>query len=237
MLDALKAAEPTWILGPVRLKKLLKLIADEEAKEEAEREESEPYINLTIWPLPGVARPDRMAGHTTELLDMTATTMLSHQIATWASSSICDSSNSRAFLLTCIQIMQKRAVEEPGQRAHALYTMWLHFEPAAKKAGVPLENLRAQLTEEYGLDPLTAAPPQPRNDMERAALNAQLTRKKAEHRRTKMSMMRKMREMGAPIPLDPVTGDVAWDDEKHGEFVVLVTRVDKATGLEEFASW
>jgi hypothetical protein len=51
-----------------------------------------------------------------------------------------------------------------------------------------------------------------------------------------MGMVRKMHDMGAPIPLDPTTGDVAWDDEKHDEFVVLVTRVDKATGLGELES-
>jgi hypothetical protein len=37
--------------------------------------------------------------------------------------------------------------------------------------------------------------------------------------------------------MDPKTRDAAWDDVKNGEFVVLVTRVDKATGLEELESW
>jgi len=87
------------------------------------------------------------------------------------------------------------------------------------------------------MDPLTAAPPPPRNDAERVTRNSELERRKARHKREKMAMMRKMRGMGAPIPLDPRTGDVAWDDEKHGEFVVLVTRVDKETGLKEFESW
>lgn len=68
-------------------------------------------------------------------------------------------------------------------------------------------------------------------------MKAQVERNKAKHKRTKMEMMRQMRKNGVPIPLDPATGDVAWDDEKHGEFVVLVTRVDKATGLKELESW
>lgn len=148
--------------------------------------------------------------------------------------------------------MQKRATEEPELRAHALYTMWEHLEPAATKAGVPLENLRAQLTEEcvpfscmcsglidarYGMDPLTAAPPPPRNDAERAARTAVIERRKAGYKREMMEMMRKMRDMGVPIPLDPRTGDVARDDAKNGESVVLVTRVDKETGLKELESW
>ncbi|KAJ7221213.1 hypothetical protein C8J57DRAFT_1237444 [Mycena rebaudengoi] len=32
--------------------------------------------------------------------------------------------------------------------------------------------------------------------------------------------------------MDPKTRDAAWDDVKNGEFVVLVTRVDKATGSD-----
>ncbi|KAJ7475840.1 hypothetical protein FB451DRAFT_1397238 [Mycena latifolia] len=225
MLDALKAAEPQWILGPVRLKKLLKLIADQEAKEKAEREESEPYFKLT-------------SGHSQALRDQIAWQDVStrhYRIIGHDGYDYAVTPNSDMGIL--LTIMQKRAVEEPRQRAHALYTMWLHFEPAAKKAGVPLENLRAQLTKEYGMDPLTAASPAPRNDLERAAWNAQLARNKAAHKKNKMAIMRQMRDKGAPIPLDLVTGDVAWNDETHGEFVVLVTRVDKATGLEEFESW
>jgi hypothetical protein len=59
MLDALKAEEPTWILGPGRLKRLLKSIAEEEAKEEKEREAAGPYIKLT-------------AGHSQALRDQIA---------------------------------------------------------------------------------------------------------------------------------------------------------------------
>lgn len=72
------------------------------------------------------------------------------QIATVESYSTCDNDMycHPRLTLTSPQIMQKRATEEPRQRAHALYTMWEHLEPAAKKAGVPVENLRAQLTEE-----------------------------------------------------------------------------------------
>ncbi|KAJ6612143.1 hypothetical protein B0H10DRAFT_2192614 [Mycena sp. CBHHK59/15] len=225
MLDAIKAAEPTWILGPVRLKKLLKVIADEEAKEEAENNASGPYINLTSSH--SQALRDQMAWQDRSTRHYR---IIGHDGYDYA---VTPNTDMAIFL----NIMQKRAVEEPSQRVHALYNMWLHLEPAAKKAGVPLENLRVQLTEEYGMDPLTVAPPPPRNDAERAALNTQLEKEKAKHKKKKMGMMRQMRDMGAPIPLDPVTGDVAWDDGKHGEFVVLVTRVDKATGLEELETW
>lgn len=87
------------------------------------------------------------------------------------------------------------------------------------------------------MDPLTAAPPPPRNHAERTARTAELERRKATYKREMMAMMRLMRKEGAPIPMDLKTGDVAWDDEKNGEFVVLVTRVDKETGLKEFESW
>ncbi|KAJ7637752.1 hypothetical protein DFH06DRAFT_1302675 [Mycena polygramma] len=225
MLDALKAAEPTWILGPVRLKKLLKAIADEEAKEKAENEADGPYIKLT-------------SGHSQALRDQMAWQERSprhyrihgHDGYDYASTPNVD-------MRILLDIMQKRAVEEPKQRAPALYILWQHLEPAAKKAGVPLDNLKAQLTEEYGMDPLTAAPPPPRNHAERATLNAELARSKAKYKEQKMEIMRQMRSAGASVPLDPITGDVAWDDEKHGEFVVMVTRVDKATGLKEFESW
>ncbi|KAJ7364008.1 hypothetical protein DFH08DRAFT_263284 [Mycena albidolilacea] len=225
MLDALKAEEPTWILGPGRLKRLLKAIAEEEAKEEKEREAAGPYIKLT-------------AGHSQALRDQIAwqdKSIRHYRIIGHDGYDYASTPNSDMGIL--LNIMQKRATEEPELRAHALYTMWEHLEPAATKAGVPLENLRAQLTEEYGMDPLTAAPPPPRNDAERAARTAAIERRKAEHKREKMGMMRKMRDMGVPIPLDPRTGDVAWDDAKHGEFVVLVTRVDKETGSKELESW
>jgi hypothetical protein len=87
------------------------------------------------------------------------------------------------------------------------------------------------------LDPLTAAPLVPRNAAERAARERQHEQRKANYKRNMMDMMRTMRRNGAPIPMDPKTRDVAWDDAKNGEFVVLVTRVDKATGLEELESW
>ncbi|KAJ7104166.1 hypothetical protein B0H15DRAFT_794990 [Mycena belliarum] len=225
MLDAIKAAEPTWILGPVRLKKLLKVISDEEAKEEAERIASGPYINLN--PSHSRALRDQIAWQDSSIRWYR---IIGHDGYDYAVTP-----NSDMGIL--LNIMQKRAAEEPRQRAHALYTMWTHFEPAAKKAGVPLENLRAQLTEEYGMDPLTAAPPPPRNEFERAAMAAQAARRKAEYKRRTMEMMRLMRDRGVPLPLDPATGDVEWVDGKHGEFVVLVTRVDKATGLEEFETW
>ncbi|KAJ7035044.1 hypothetical protein C8F04DRAFT_1099902 [Mycena alexandri] len=218
--------EPTWTLGPVRFKKLLKAIVGEEAAEAKEREE-DPYFKLT--PSHSQALRDQVAWQ-----DRDKSTR-HYRIIGRDGYDYASTPNSDMGIL--LNIMQKRAIEEPRLRAHSLYTMWEHLEPAAKKAGVPVENLRAQLTEEYGMDPLTAAPPPPRNDTERALRNAEAERVKADHKRNKMAMMRQMRKQGAPIPLDLKTGDVAWNDEIHGQFVVLVTRVDKATGLKELKSW
>ncbi|KAJ7593957.1 hypothetical protein C8J56DRAFT_884695 [Mycena floridula] len=144
MLDALKAAEPTWILGPIRFKKLLKKLAEEE-EEEVERKASGSHY--------------RIIGH--DGCDYAVT----------------PNSDMAIFL----NVMQKRAVEDPRQRPNALYNLWLHLEPAAKKAGVPLNNLRAQLTGEYGMDPLTDALSPPKSDAERAAHTAQFERKKQEY--------------------------------------------------------
>ncbi|KAJ7170678.1 hypothetical protein C8R43DRAFT_1231436 [Mycena crocata] len=222
MLTALKAAEPTWI-GLVRLKKILKAIADEEEKEKDQR--SDPHFNLT-------------PSHSQALLNQLAwqdRSTRQYRIIGHDGYDYATTPNSDMGIL--LMMMQKRAIEEPDQRASALYTMWEHLEPVAKKAGVPLENVRQQLWDEYGMDPLIAAPLPARNDAQRAAQQADRERRKANHKRQKMQIMRQMRNQGAPIPIDPITGDIAWADEKHGMFVVLVTRVDKTTGLQEFESW
>lgn len=45
--------------------------------------------------------------------------------------------------------MQRRAQEEPRQRASALWFIYGHLQYAAAKAGVSKEDLRRQLWNEY----------------------------------------------------------------------------------------
>ncbi|KAF8206470.1 hypothetical protein K438DRAFT_1963505 [Mycena galopus ATCC 62051] len=172
MLDALKAAEPTWILGPGRLKKLLNAIAIKEAKEEEERKAAGPP-NKSI-------RHYRILGHD------------GYGYATIPNSD----------MQLRLNIMQNVSLKNPTCGRTRCTQCRSTSEIAAKKKLI---------------------------SPERAARNAQLEQREIADKRGKLPMLRMMRDMG----LDPKKGDVVWDDEIHRQFVVLVTRVDKETGLKE----
>ncbi|KAK4539929.1 hypothetical protein LTR36_009971 [Oleoguttula mirabilis] len=83
----------------------------------------------------------------------------------------------------------------------------------------------------YGVNPIPYLPPPP--------APAELEARKAEFRASSMAMKRemlvKLSDARAYIPVD-ARGELVWSEAEHGEFAVLVVKIDKGRGLQEFGS-
>ncbi|KXG46317.1 uncharacterized protein PGRI_051730 [Penicillium griseofulvum] len=99
---------------------------------------------------------------------------------------------------------------------------------AAEIAGVSKEDIGRQLEAEYGVNPVPFLPPAP--------TLAEIMDRKIKFKIASMEKLRQMLkhpEIRKLIPVD-ARGEPIWDEAKHGEFCVLVVKIDKGRGLEEF---
>jgi len=136
--------------------------------------------------------------------------------------------------------MQTRAITGPAQRPISLFNMYDHLLYAARKAGVPKEALRQQLWDEFGCDPLTAAPPTPRTAAEFAVVARREEMARQQFKDRSLEIMRAavllQPESNNSIPVDG-QGEPIWDESIHGKYAVQVTRLKKGNGFEELETW
>jgi len=156
--------------------------------------------------------------------------------------------------------MQSRAIEEPAQRPVALYSIYDQLQHAATKAGVPKENLRRQLWNEYvklktciiffftstdcsvvrfGCDPLRGKPPTPRTSREAVLVARREEMARQQFKADSLEMMRSMLQQPETrnyVRVDS-QGEPVWDEAVNGRYAVLVTKLKKGGGLEELETW
>lgn len=82
----------------------------------------------------------------------------------------------------------------------------------------------------YGIDPRPWLP---------VLTEAQIEQRKAEFKqqsmKLKLAMLKESPEAREYIPVDR-SGQPIWDEKKHGEYVVIVVKINKGDGLTEFGS-
>ncbi|KAI4869399.1 hypothetical protein F4820DRAFT_407288 [Hypoxylon rubiginosum] len=129
-----------------------------------------------------------------------------------------------------------RPVSDADKREWAagwsLRCVWDYYVAAAAKAGVAKEDVGRQLEAEYGV-PWTYMPtPGP----ELTGPEAEAA--KARFKETSLELKRKMRKTEEGRRLIPVDrhGNIIWDEEKNGQFVVIVVKIDKGDGYQEFGT-
>ncbi|KAF2111381.1 hypothetical protein BDV96DRAFT_690299 [Lophiotrema nucula] len=108
-----------------------------------------------------------------------------------------------------------------------LRTIWEYYWSAAQKVGLTKDDIGRQLKAEYGADPTNYIP---------SLTPAQEAKRKAEFKKNSMAMKRQMLkhpEGRKAIRVD-TRGDPLWDEEINGQFVVIVTRINKGDGLTEY---
>ncbi|KAF2491925.1 hypothetical protein BU16DRAFT_564406 [Lophium mytilinum] len=111
-----------------------------------------------------------------------------------------------------------------------MQTLWEYYWAAAQMAGVAKEDVGRQLDAEYGVNPIPFL---------KKATPEQVEARKATFKIKSMKMLREMWN-GVPearevIPVDSF-GEPIWDESKNGEFVLIVVKIDKESGLKEFGS-
>ncbi|KAI6085164.1 hypothetical protein F4821DRAFT_241296 [Hypoxylon rubiginosum] len=111
-----------------------------------------------------------------------------------------------------------------------LQCIWDYYVAAAAKAGVAKEDVGRQLEAEYGV-PWTYLPtPGP----ERTGPEAEAM--KAKFKEQSLFLKRKISKTEEGRKLIPVDkhGNVIWDEERNGQFAVIVVKIDKGDGYQEF---
>ena len=120
--------------------------------------------------------------------------------------------------------------------------MWDTYWAAAQKAGVCKEDIGRQLEAEsvnWSLhitttnftplaDTVSFLPPPPSQ--------AQIYARKAKFMEESLKLKREMLKMPGGrqyIPVDQ-NSEPVWDEEKNGEFALVVVKIDKERGLQEF---
>lgn len=114
--------------------------------------------------------------------------------------------------------------------AWPLQMIWDYYVAAARKAGVSKEDVGQQLEAEYGVPWSYMPVPKP----EWTGAKAEKLKRdfKRESLKVKRELMR-VPEARAYIPLDE-KGQIIWDEEKNGQFAVLVVKIGKGEVLQEF---
>ena len=111
-----------------------------------------------------------------------------------------------------------------------LHCLFNYYWAAAQKAGVSKEDVGRQLEAEYGVNPIPFLPPPP--------TQAEADARKASFKEKSLGVKRELLKNSEARPYIPVDarGEPVWDEEKNGEFVVIVVRTDKGRGLSEFGT-
>lgn len=124
-----------------------------------------------------------------------------------------------------------RPSSEDGKRSlatsWALKVIYDYYVAAAEKAGVSRADVALQLEAEYGVNPIPYLTPPTAEEVEQ---------RKISFKRESLKMKREMLknpEARKYIPVDE-NGEPIWDEKKHGEFALIVVKIDKDEGLEEF---
>ncbi|KAF2103749.1 hypothetical protein NA57DRAFT_50618 [Rhizodiscina lignyota] len=125
-----------------------------------------------------------------------------------------------------------KSEEEKRSLASAwpLQLIWDYYVATAKKAGVSKEDVGLQLEAEYGV-PWTYMPT-PKPEWTGPQAEAMKAKFKEASLQVKRQLM-KNPEARRYIPTN-ANGDIVWDEEKNGQFAVLVVKIDKGDGLREF---
>lgn len=111
-----------------------------------------------------------------------------------------------------------------------LQTIWDYYTAAAKIAGVSKDVVAKQIEAEYNIP--TKLLPVPYNELPTQEIEARKVAFKREDMKVKREML-KHPEARSVIPVDS-RGEPVWDDAKNGQFVLIVVRIDKYQGLQEF---
>lgn len=110
-----------------------------------------------------------------------------------------------------------------------LKTLWDYYWAAAQMTGeLSKEDIGRQLEAEYGVNPIPCLPPPPTMEEE--------AQQKAEFKEKSLATKREMlkhAETRKYIPTGP-KGEPVWDEKKMGQFALLVVKIDKGDGLDEF---
>jgi hypothetical protein len=107
--------------------------------------------------------------------------------------------------------------------------MFRFYWAAAQKTGgaVIREDVGRQLEAEYGVNPLRYwKDPSP----------AEVEARKAAHKKGALEVKRELLKTteGRTNIKTNARGEPLWDDDVHGEFVVLVVKINKGDGLTEY---
>ncbi|KAK3326921.1 hypothetical protein B0T19DRAFT_440946 [Cercophora scortea] len=111
-----------------------------------------------------------------------------------------------------------------------LRVIYEYYAAAAEIAGVSKDDVAQQLEAEYGLNPMPYLMQIP------APTPEQVAERKAKFKKQSLAMMRIMlvasEEARNHIPVDD-NDDPIWDEERNGEFCLMVVKIDKGDGLTE----
>ncbi|KAI0841455.1 hypothetical protein F5Y06DRAFT_259540 [Hypoxylon sp. FL0890] len=122
------------------------------------------------------------------------------------------------------------AAKREWAKSWPLKCIWDYYVAAAAKAGVAKEDVGRQLEAEYGVPWTYMGTPGPEmTGPEAEAMKAMFKKSSLELKRELM----KTDEGKKAIPVDQ-HGNIIWDEEKNGQFVVLVVKIDKGDGYQEF---
>ena len=121
---------------------------------------------------------------------------------------------------------EKRSIANGSE----LRCIWDFYVAAAAIAGVPKADVGLQLEAEYGV-PWTYLPT-PATEM----TGPEAAHKKALHKQKSLQMKRAMLKTAEGRRIIPVDdrGEPIWDEAKNGQFALIVVRIDKNEGLQEF---
>ena len=109
--------------------------------------------------------------------------------------------------------------------------MWDFYVAAAAAAGVAKADVGLQIEAEYGV-PWTYLPV-PATERKGPEVERQKAAYKERSLELKRQLLKRSKEARKVIPVDE-RGEPVWNEAKNGQFTVLVVKIDKEKGLEEF---
>ncbi|KAF2832327.1 hypothetical protein CC86DRAFT_366155, partial [Ophiobolus disseminans] len=118
---------------------------------------------------------------------------------------------------------------EAVAKSQELLDIFNYYWAAAQKIELSKEDVGRQLQAEYGVDVLPHIP---------TLTKSQIAHQKAEFKRNSMAMKRQMLkqpEARRVIPVD-AKGEPIWDEKQNGQYVVMVTKINKGDGLTEYGN-
>ncbi|KAF7196030.1 hypothetical protein HII31_02656 [Pseudocercospora fuligena] len=120
---------------------------------------------------------------------------------------------------------QKKLADVP-----VLQTIWDYYVAAANKVGLRKEEIGAQFEMEYGVPWTLMRKAKPDwTGPEAEALKAEFKEQGLKFKQTLLEHP----DAKKYIPTDD-NGEIIWNEEKNGQFAVMVHKIDKQDGLTEF---